>query len=226
MENINFKYYNITKDQSPEDFFKWCLDKKLYKSSGGVNFLSRMEAVYSGVEEFVGISAVVAFKKTRPVGIALCEHRQLDFLTNIYRKSKNYFYNLGFLNVYVKLNSRKKGLGTNLVNQIELFRLNILENIQELKKEEEKYPFFVCREKAKLIVSNNCKYTYAIGSDDPHRGRDLEINHLDYGIRKPSLEMKIKEKFHYNNIKEYFEIENNKINENDIKKFVPRKRKI
>ena len=100
MQDIHFKYYNITTEESPADFFKWCLDKKLYKSDGRMHFLSRMEAVYSGIEEFVGVSAVVAFKKTRPVGIVLCEHRPLDFLKNLYQKSDNSFYNLGFLNVY------------------------------------------------------------------------------------------------------------------------------
>ena len=89
MQDIHFKYYNITKEESPENFFKFCLDKKLYKSDGGVHFSSRMEAVYCGIEKFVGVFAVIAFKKTRPVGIVLCEHRSLDLLTYVYQKSDN-----------------------------------------------------------------------------------------------------------------------------------------
>lgn len=205
-DDIVFKYYEISTKNSPADFFAWCINKKLYKYDGGMNFISRMNAVYSGLEPFQGVSAVIAYKKSRPIGIALCEHRDEDKLKLLADFPKVGFDNIGFLNIYIKSSHRKNGLATNLMNLMEIFRLNARKD-KYLNKEIAISPVFICRGLAKKIVQEKSRYVFAIGSEFSNKGSDIELQNIAFYKENPNLktgyEIKLKEKIDFNEINSY-----------------------
>lgn len=201
-----FKYYEIPAQESPTEFFKWCINKKLYKYDGGMNFISRMNAVYSGLEPFQGISAIIAYKKSRPVGIVLCEHRNKDKIKSPEDCLDFKFYNLGFLNVYIKTSHRKNGLATQLVNKMEIFRLSAVKSIYK-SSNKNLSPVFICRGLAKKIVQDKSRYVFAIGSEFNNKGSDLELSNIAFYKNQPDLkngyEVKLKEKVNFNALNAY-----------------------
>jgi Acetyltransferase (GNAT) family len=173
---IQLKHFNFEPGYPPKDFYNWCLNNKLYKTDGGIEENSRMEMIYNGLEPFVGISAVVAYKENKPIALILCEHRDLKVEKSETENADLSFYNLGFVNIFVKKSQRKKGLATQLVQEMENLRLNLLKD----KLPQDASTFFVAQQLAKVVVSEKAKYTYAIGSDIEHRGRQLEIDNIAY----------------------------------------------
>ena len=126
--DIKLKYFNFEPVYTPKDFYHWCLTNRLYKGDGGVEENSRMEMIYNGLEPFVGVSVVVAYKEDKPIGIILCEHRDLKLEKSQMENPELSFCNLGFVNIFVKKSQRKKGLATELVKEMEQLRLNLLKD--------------------------------------------------------------------------------------------------
>lgn len=196
-EDYELKSYVF--DKKPEDFFQWCLDKKLYKSDGGVHFMSRMKNYFLGEIDFTGLTAVIVYKKNRPVAIGLCEHNSHftqafthDQLPKKNSKPKNlveYDWGmnlLGFISLYVKEAHRNQGLAKEMVQKLEVLRIQswVHENNGKFKHElnELSVPMFQARELAFKITSKYMRYSYMVDLS-PKAGNYMENMHqLSQGL--------------------------------------------
>ena len=71
---MTFKSFTFSNKESSKEFFDWCLKNKLYKSTASKNYFSRLKYMYVGIFEVESVSAVVAFKENKAIGICFCEH--------------------------------------------------------------------------------------------------------------------------------------------------------
>lgn len=166
---ITYKHYYL-KGQAKKEFFDWCLENKLHKRTT-LDFSSRMQLVFTGFVETESITAVVAFNNKEVAGILLCENRIA------YSKGKMYidplkvnpveqqtmdwgFYNLGVINIYVKNKFRKQGIAKQMVENIEILRLNRLSNINDNNWYESSKPIFEAQELAFEICGKYFKNSY------------------------------------------------------------------
>lgn len=186
---INYKSYSFANKESSKEFLTWCFENKLYKSTRVL--FSHLKYLYTGLYERDQISAIVAYDDKRPIGICICEHTKEvvesanigEYIRNNWKKEKEFnwkFYNLGFLNMYVKPNYRKKGIAQQLVTIMEAMRVSQV--IDENK--EQWIPFFIGRELAHDIINNKCHYAYAIKSEKEDKNYPLELMQLTKNIEK------------------------------------------
>lgn len=177
ISDYNFKKFVF--DSTPNDFFQWCLDNKLYKWNGGISFKSRIKMVYEGLIPFNGLCAIVAYKKNNPVGIILCEHQNILDKAKIHQSENNYIqldwglHRIGCVNIYIKGNHRFKGLASYMLKQIELLRLHIVSHEQVWHPQN--IAVIEAREKAYELVHKYALYSYS----SPHR-HDSVSNKIIY----------------------------------------------
>lgn len=178
LDKYNFKKYVI--EDNPDDFFKWCLEHKLYKTSQDKKFNSRMKLYFNHEIEFTGLTCIVAFLQHKPVGIILCEH-QADFenatiyenttVARSHFKIKEQFdwglQHIGMINMYIKKNNRKQGLAKTMFQQLEQLRLSCIAK-ENFEFNPLSVPVFQAKELACIIAEKYAQYAYV----SPHKPRD------------------------------------------------------
>lgn len=87
--NFSYKYQQILVNQNPDEFFKFCLEHKLYKDGnkedGDLYYQSHMKKIYEKKQRFTGIESIIAYDNDIPIGICLIRKHTDD---------KDYNYNL------------------------------------------------------------------------------------------------------------------------------------
>jgi GNAT superfamily N-acetyltransferase len=196
LQDYDLKSYVF--NEKPEEFFQWCLDKKLYKNDGGVYFKSRMKNYFLGEIDFTGLTAIVVYKKNRPVAIGLCEHGQHftqafthEQLPKKNSKPKNlvkYDWGmnmLGFISLYVKEAHRNQGIAVTIVQRLEQLRIqnwihetNTNNSHERFKHEfhELSIPVFQARELAFKIASKYMQHSYLVELS-PKAGNYMNVMH-------------------------------------------------
>lgn len=181
LDKYTFKNYII--EENPEDFFNWCLDNKLYKTTANKKFISRMKTLYEGAIEFKGLSSIIAFYKTNPVGIILCEHQNFIESARIYKEQKANqsetllskilnsrsinnmqeldwnIQQIGMVNIFIKKSHRKNGLATFMSKEIENLRLYSIAQ-ENFDMGEQTIPVLQAKELSFDILIKNSKYCY------------------------------------------------------------------
>lgn len=172
LDKYEFKNYIL--EENPEEFFSWCLDNKLYKTSEDKKFNSRMRLYYNGEIEFKGVSCVIAFLNKKPIGIVLCEHH--DYFENARRyedttvaksrfKIKEQFdwglQHIGMLNMYIKKNHRKQGLAKTMFQQLEQLRLSSIAK-ENFEFNPLSVPVFQAKELSHTIAEKYTQYSYVL----------------------------------------------------------------
>ncbi len=227
--NLEFEYLHYTKEDNPEDLFKFCLDSNLYKPESE-SFKSRMKAVYDREEkEYDGISAVIAYREDKPIGICLLEarlnengetfHHQAGIKhldnrnrNNIWKRRFNFhFIHMGFISFYVKPEFRNMGIASDMLYGIEKIikkRLD-LDNFPNHIKENmaDNYIVVTAKELAYKIVEKS-PILFPINSDTRHGSYTSDISSLTYKIEY----MDMKEKNIGENFPEYQENKKKKFN--------------
>lgn len=217
--NIEYKIYQFI-TETPNDFFQWCLENKLYKVSEDKNFNSRMKKYYNGEIIFNGLTTVVAYTNDKPVGIVLCEHQ------NHYQKAirlKNEFsskptigveydwgfHQLGMVSFFVKNTYRELGIATQLWERLENIRLKdfIKQNPNELS-----VPLFQAKELAFNIVEKKSKYAYVCELNKENFNYPWKIHNLTNGIFElrsddPAPIVKLTKKQPFKNYQDEYQVE-------------------
>lgn len=183
---------NFFKEESPKDFFSWCLENKLYKEDINDEFFkSRMKEIYLGNKPYHGISTIIAYNEDKPIGICLLEQKLdekgkipttrggLLHMDNRERKNpwqKRFdleFIHIGFLSFYVKEEYRKKGIAKQLLKEMEELQYNRIkvENFPEkiLENLDKHYVVVTARELASKIVENSNLFLSSAGEYEQKR---------------------------------------------------------
>lgn len=146
-----------------DQLFAWCLEQKLYKEAP--NFNSRMKNVYRG-EKDVSVVAILAKEDNKACGIILCEvnhdKHQAYILKDsmrhnsaIEKKLPWHIHSLGFLSIYVKPEFRNKGIATELLKRMELWRISECSTF-----EPKDVCVFQVREKSYDLANKHFLYSY------------------------------------------------------------------
>lgn len=183
---MDYSSYQI--EQYNNEFFKWCLEHKLFKEAEG--FTSRIKNIYIEEREYESLSVIIASDNNNPTAIILCENKQLSHQAFTFKNPLNRnankkevfdweIINLGFLSIYVKEEYRNKGLATQLLQQMEELRLK---NNIELIAKKNCVILFEGKEKTYNLANKHLNYSY-ITDCESHNGNYIyELHNLTAGI--------------------------------------------
>lgn len=200
-ELSEYKFENYVFTKSPDIFFRWCLRNRLYKVSRDPKFVSRMKKYYKSEINFTGLSCVVAYHNTKPVGIILCEHQ------NTFTHAKTYydpvkwvlkvkdeftwgFQQIGMVNIFVKSAHRKQGIARLLVRKIEDLRLSQMVNAG-MNLDSYSVPLFQARQLALDIVLKYSQYSYV----SENKPKEFLYPNTIHGLTKGLIELRRGERF-------------------------------
>lgn len=209
-EKYKYQLYPIVieKNENPKDFFDFCLEHNLYKDDGGIAFTSRMKIIYENVlHPFQGVSAIVAMKNNKPVGICMLEHRpgehenepmlitQAGMLHQDNRQRKDpwkkkydwHYLHAGFISFFVKNSQRQRGLASHMLKEMQDLQLARLHKYNSFLSHEEKELIknssliVTCRELAKHLVSSSKLFT-GVHCDNVDYNFKKDISSLTYNV--------------------------------------------
>lgn len=188
-----FEIVDLNENQSPSEFFSYCLTHRLFKDEEG--FSSRMKNVYSHKKDWMGLSAVIAKKENIPIGICLVE-KKLDKNSYFMQEAgilkmgrthaKNpwlkqlgwHFIHGGFISFFVKIEHRGKGVANSMMQEMEKLQYEIISNKYS---EKENCISMTCRELACDILKKS-KLFYPIQCQPEDNNYGANISSHSYSI--------------------------------------------
>lgn len=219
--NIEYEHLIYSKEDNPNDLFKFCLDNKLYKDDDNNGFISRLKKLYLQNElTYEGVSTVIAYHEDNPIGICLLEDRHNEnnetFHTqagithldnrnrkNIWKQKYDFhFIHTGFMSFFVKEEYRNQGIANELLYEMEnlikerLDSYNLPSNIKDNMGKN--YLVVTAREKAFSIIEKSTILS-PIDSDTYQYSYSNDISKLTYNIQF----MEMREKNIGENMPEY-----------------------
>lgn len=182
--NINYVTLVLDNKEKQGEFFQLALENQLYKTSDNPLFQSRMLNVYKNCRKSDSLTVVLAFDKSNPVALVMCEDdKEVIALNKVKEKRTSGFkiikespltlLRAGFLSFYVKPEYRGQCISSVLMQKVEQSRIERLDIDSS-----HTFLAFNAMEKACDIVKKHAKYSYPLEINKGSYNEPFEVNQL------------------------------------------------